>query len=163
MWDLRRVLAWIQTQWDGPVGVYGLSLGGYNAALLSSLEPLDAVIAGIPAVDFLRLSTRHGSPLQIRAAEALGLVHEQIRELLSVVSPLAMKPLVPHERRSIFAGTADRIVAPDHPRDLWRHWDRPRIVWYPGGHISFRRHPTVDRLIDDSLRVAKLIPEIGPI
>jgi hypothetical protein len=32
-WDLRRLLAWIRTQEAPAVGVYGLSLGGYNAAL----------------------------------------------------------------------------------------------------------------------------------
>ncbi len=161
LWDLRRLVAWIRSQSDEPIGVYGLSLGGYNAALLASLEPLAAVIAGVPAVDFHRLTERHGAPLQIRAAEVRGLVHDHIRELFRVVSPLAMQPRVAHDRRAIFAGLADRIVPPDHPRDLWVHWDRPRIVWYPGGHVSFRRHPNVDRLIDDTLRVGELIPDLA--
>jgi hypothetical protein len=34
--------------------VYGLSLGGYNAALLAAVESeLAGVIAGIPAADFV--------------------------------------------------------------------------------------------------------------
>ncbi len=163
MWDLRRLLAWIRERSDAPVGVYGLSLGGYNAALLASLEPLDAVIAGIPAVDFHRLTQRHGSPLQIRAAEIQGLDHEHLREVFRVISPLALSPRVAHDRRAIFAGIADCVVPPDHARDLWLHWERPRIAWYPGGHVSFRRHGHVDRLIDDSLRVAGLIPQLGAI
>ncbi len=158
MWDVRRLIEWIRARTDQPIGVYGLSLGGYNAALLASLEPLDAAIAGIPAVDFLRLTHRHAAPLETRAAQARGLDLEHVRELLRVVSPLAIEPLVPHPRRAIFAGTADRIVPPDHARDLWKHWDEPRIVWYPGGHVSFRRHAVVQRLIDDTLRVAGMLP-----
>lgn len=157
-WDIRRVLAWIRTQTDEPIGVYGLSLGGYNAALLSNLEPLSTVIAGIPAVDFLRLTERLGAPLQIRAAQSSGFERTQAHELFRVISPLASECRVARDRRAIFAGIADQIVPPDHPRDLWRHWEQPRIVWYPGGHVSFRRHPTVDRLIDDCLRVADLLP-----
>src|SRR3546814_8174322 len=36
LWDLRRTLAWLRANESGArVGVYGISLGGYNAALLS--------------------------------------------------------------------------------------------------------------------------------
>lgn len=162
-WDIRRILAWIRAQTDAPIGAYGLSLGGYNAALLAALEPLATVIAGVPAVDFLRLTRRLGSPLQVRTAESVGLEREHSDELFRVISPLALDCQVERERRAIFAGIADRVVPPDHPRDLWRHWEKPRIVWYPGGHVSFRRHATVDRLIDDALRVGQLLPTLGPI
>jgi len=57
MWDMRRLLSYLR----GPlgvekVGVFGLSLGGYNTALLASLDSgLACAIPGIPAVDFSRL------------------------------------------------------------------------------------------------------------
>ena len=38
MWDLRRWLGWIRAQGGSRIGVYGLSLGGYNAALLACLD-----------------------------------------------------------------------------------------------------------------------------
>src|SRR5262245_17362421 len=38
MWDLRRLLAWVRCGSDAPIGVYGLSLGGYTTALLASLD-----------------------------------------------------------------------------------------------------------------------------
>jgi hypothetical protein len=53
-------------QEGGPIGVYGLSLGGYNTALLACLEDLACAILGIPATDFTGLTWRHGAPLQIR-------------------------------------------------------------------------------------------------
>ena len=72
--------------------------------------------------------------------------------MLSVVSPLALTPLVPRERLSIFGGTADHLVPADQVRDLWRHWGEPRIAWYAGSHVSFPREPEVRFLIDDALR-----------
>jgi hypothetical protein len=157
MWDMRRLLSWIRAHDGSPIGVHGLSLGGYNAALLASLEELACVIAGIPVTDFTRLTWRHGEPLRIRYAERNGLVHDEVSEVLSVVSPLALKPRVAKERRYIFAGIADRVVPPDHPRDLWRHWDEPRIVWYQGAHVTFRMHPAVDRMLVDALHESALM------
>jgi hypothetical protein len=157
MWDIRRLLSWIRAQGETPIGVWGLSLGGYNAALLASLESLACVIAGIPALDFARLTWRHGAPLQIRYAEHHGLVHDEIADILSVVSPLAIRLRVAEEHRLIFAGVADRIVPADQARDLWRHWQRPRIVWYQGGHVTFRLHPEVHAATMNTLRGAGLL------
>jgi hypothetical protein len=158
MWDLRRLVGWVREQGGGepesaPIGVYGLSLGGYNAALFASLEDeLACVVAGIPLTDFSRAVWRHGPPLHLRYFEKRGVVHEEVAEVLRVVSPLAMEPRVPRERRYLFGAPADRLVPADQVRDLWAHWDEPRIVWYPGGHITFRLHAPVRALVDDALR-----------
>ncbi len=159
LWDLRRLLRWIEST-DGParLGVYGLSLGGYNAALLASFEDAHAVLAGIPASDLTRLTWRHGRPLQIRFAERHGLVHDEVAELLRPVSPLAFAPRPDRADRAIFAAVTDRIVPAWQPRDLWRHWEEPRIVWYAGGHLSFRLHRPVRELIRDFERSAAADP-----
>jgi hypothetical protein len=84
-------------------------------------------------------------------------VHEEVAEVLSVVSPLALEPKVPHERRYIFGAVADRLVPPDQVRDLWRHWGRPRMVWYQGGHVTFRFHEPVRLLLRDAFRESGLV------
>jgi hypothetical protein len=153
MWDLRRMLSWVRAQGGAPVGVYGISLGGYNAALLACLDgQLACALAGVPVADFARIVFRHGPPLQLRDAVDAGLVDERMRELERVVSPLALEPLVPAERRWLFAAVADRIVPPDHVRDLWRHWGRPPLAWYQGSHLSFRAHPEVGAFVERALR-----------
>ena len=157
MWDMRRCLDWVRQQTSAPVGVYGLSLGGYNAALLASLDPeLACVIAGVPVADFTRLLVRHAPPPSFRTLRDVGLSEERIREVARVISPLDMAPKVPQERRYLFGGIADRIVPADQVRDLWRHWEEPRIVWYPGGHVTFRAHRAVNRLVDDALHESGL-------
>jgi hypothetical protein len=157
MWDIRRLLTWVRAQGDAGVGVLGLSLGGYNASLLASVaDDLRCVIAGIPLADFARAMFRHAPALHLQDAQAIGIDEDRTREVLRVVSPLALEPRIPFEHRSIFAAVADRLVPADQPRDLWRHWGEPRIAWYPGGHLTFRAHASVRRLVIDSLRSAEL-------
>jgi dienelactone hydrolase len=149
MWDLRRLLAWLRDDQAAPaIGVMGYSLGGYTTALLASLDDgLACAIAGIPVTDFARSYYRHLPPLYLNSARNFGLAEPELRDVLRVVSPLALEPKIPRERRWIFAGVADRLVTADQVRDLWRHWEQPRIAWYPGGHMSFRLHPNVPKLV----------------
>ncbi len=153
MWDMRRILGWVRAQGASRVGVYGLSLGGYNTALLACLEQeLACAVAGIPVADFARIFIHHGPPLQIRYLEHRGFREERMSEVLRVVAPLVLDPVVPVERRYLFGGVADRLVPPDQVRDLWLHWGRPRIAWYQGAHVTFRGDPGVRRLMDDAFR-----------
>ncbi len=152
MWDIRRMLGWVREQGDASIGVLGYSLGGYNTALLSTLEDgLACAIAGIPLADIPGVVMQHGSTLEFQEALDNGF-EEQMREVMRVVSPLLLKPRVPVAGRFIFAAVADRLVPVAQVRDLWAHWDRPRIEWYQGAHITFRAHPGVRRLMNEGLR-----------
>jgi len=158
MWDIRRLLSWVREQEGATaVGVHGLSLGGYTAALFSCVaDDLACAIPGIPATDFARLFWRHGPQLQVRYMESQGVVHDEVAELMRVVSPLVLEPRVPHERRAIFGGVADQLVPPDQVRDLWLHWGRPAIVWYQGAHLTFMLDPRVRQLIERTVRDSAL-------
>lgn len=159
MWDIRRILRWVRAQGPPAVGVYGLSLGGYQTALLAGLEGnLACAIAGVPLTDIAGAVWRHGPSLLIRHGEHLGVQRDEVSEVLSVASPLALQPRVPRDRRYIFGAIADRLVPPDQVRDLWEHWERPRTVWYAGGHVGFRREPSVRRLLRDALDESGLAP-----
>ena len=152
MWDLRRLLSWIRAQGGTKIGVHGLSLGGFHTALLACLDDdLACAIPGIPLADVTRIVWRHGPPLRIRHFERNGVVHEAVSEVLRVVSPLALEPRVPKDRRYLYAAVADRLVPADQVYDLWKHWEQPEIVWYQGGHVTFRFHPEVRRLVDRAL------------
>jgi len=152
IWDMRRLLSWIQGQGAEAVGAFGLSLGGYTTALFASLaEGLSCAVAGIPVTDLRRILERHGSPHQMRYARTLGYDFDRIGEVLRVISPLELAPRVPREGRMIFAATADRLVPPDQILDLWRHWEEPEIVWYEGTHVSFMNESVVWAGVDRTL------------
>lgn len=160
MWDLRRLLAWIRGQGGTRVGAYGLSLGGYTTALLAALEAdLACVIAGIPAADFLRGAMRVMTGLDALWLQRLGVNLEKAREVLRPISPLALEPKVPKERRYILAATGDRLVTPDQVRDLWMHWDRPRIAWSAASHLSALRAPEPRALLREALQATLVEPK----
>ena len=157
MWDIRRLLSWIRAERGETIGVYGLSLGGYNSSLLASLDAdLACAIAGIPATDFARLIWHHGPARQLVAGFEAGIDRATIDEVLSIVSPLGLAPKVPHEHRAIFGAIGDQLVPADQVRDLWRHWDRPQIAWYEGAHMSFMLHGQVRGLLNRTLDEAGL-------
>jgi hypothetical protein len=151
VWDIRRLLAWIRLQEpESLIGLNGLSLGGYIASLVASLEKhLTCAILGVPVADLVELLGRHSGLRDddprhptVKLAEPIG----------RMVSPLSLTPLVPMQGRFIYAGVADRLV---HPREqvirLWEHWGKPEIVWYPGGHAGFFRSRPVQRFVRDAL------------
>jgi hypothetical protein len=85
-------------------------------------------------------------------AQTLGYDFDRVSEVLRVISPLALTPRVPLPGRMIFAANADRLVPPDQPLDLWRHWEEPEIVWYEGTHVSFMNEHRVWAGVDRTLR-----------
>jgi len=152
MWDMRRILSWVEAQGATRTGVFGLSLGGYNAALLASVaRGLSCALVGIPVSDFARLVWRHGPPLQVRTLEHRGVARDAVDEVLRVVSPLSLPPQVPHEARAVFAAVADRLAPADQVRDLWIHWGRPRMLWYQGSHLSVAFEPEARRFVEAHL------------
>jgi hypothetical protein len=160
MWDMRRILGWVRGEGGDRIGVHGLSLGGYNAALLACVDgDLAFTIPGIPLTDVTRAVWRHGPSHYLRYFEYRGLRPEDVVALLRVISPLALAPRVPHERRYLYAAVADRLVPPDQVRDLWRHWDRPKIVWYQGGHVTFGAHPRVEQLVKTAFVESGFAPD----
>jgi hypothetical protein len=152
-WDLRRLVSWIRARGGERVGLYGISLGGYVCALAAGLEHgLACVVAGIPLVDFPR-AAEDNLPWILRGQGGrLAPDWRLVREITQVVSPLALAPRVPREGRFIYAGTVDRIVKPEHPRALWRHWEEPEIHWFSGGHVLGVFHRSIPPFLEASLR-----------
>jgi pimeloyl-ACP methyl ester carboxylesterase len=163
MWDTRCLLAWLRVQEDAPVvGVLGHSLGGYVTALLCCLEEeIDGVVVANPAVDPSHLFWRNALSLATRYLKTAGVTEEKMDVLLRVVSPLAMQPLVNRERRTIFAGIVDRVVPPVEASTLWRHWEKPRILWYQGTHRAFLGTAEGRTLVTTALREAGVLPKDG--
>jgi hypothetical protein len=138
IWDIRRLMTWIEGQGAPSISAYGVSLGGYIVSLLTGIEDgLDAVMAGIPVSDFPALFHAH-SPRDIRARS---IEHKILggpaEDVYKVVSPFSFEPRVPWDRRFVFAGYADRLATPGQAQRLWEYWDKPSISWYAGDHVGY--------------------------
>jgi dienelactone hydrolase len=161
VWDLRRLIGWLRRQGAPAIGVHGVSLGGYTTALLAALEPnLERVVLGIPAACLMDLARANVPRGLLRAAEWLGFPVTQIEEAMKVVSPVAMPARVAKERRFIYAGTADQLAPPEHAFRLWNHWDRPKLLWYQGGHVSYLMEPTVRNLLREALSARGMLDSV---
>ena len=137
--ELRALRRWIAVQGDPPVGIYGVSLGGYLTALTAGVEPdLDVAVAGIPMVSINRLLARHAVRSLSRDGRRTGalLRADSVRELERFVDPLQFEPAVPVGRRHVIAGLVDRITTPHQALALWEHWGQPEITWFGGGHVG---------------------------
>lgn len=157
VWDVRRAVSWVRANGGETIGLYGLSLGGYVASIVSALEDeLRCVIAGIPAVDFACLARDNEPWIMRRYDRDFALDWQLVRAITHVVSPLAFLPRVPREGRFIYAGVADRVARPDQARALWRHWDRPAIHWFQGGHLLGLRDRTTVKFLEGALRESEL-------
>jgi hypothetical protein len=155
LWDLRRWLAWLRSQEENPaIGVYGISLGGYNTALLAQYDDaLDFAVAGIPLVDLASGIWRYVPQMHQRYWTSRGLDEARYREILKLVSPLARAPRVDTQHLHIFAANGDRIVAPRHPVLLSRHWKVP-VNWYHGSHLSVRYESEARRVLEEAMNKA---------
>jgi hypothetical protein len=142
VWDIRRMVDWIRSRSDAPVGLYGVSLGAYAVSLASAfIDDLACVVAGIPAVDFASLA-RDNEPWAFKAYGGdLQTDWSLVNHVMYPVSPLSFEPRPSVDQRYIFAGVADRVARPDQARALWRHWGRPQIEWLSSGHVMASMKP----------------------
>ncbi|WP_420466645.1 alpha/beta hydrolase family protein [Panacagrimonas sp.] len=155
LWDLRRWLAWLRENEDRPqIGLYGVSLGGYNTGLLTGYESgIDFGVANIPVMDFAATLWGVIPPPHRRYFEARGLTEARYREVLKPVSPLSRPTLLPRDRRFVVAATADRVVPVAQPLLLAQHWET-ECRWYQGSHMSIGYERAPGLALEEALRVA---------
>ncbi|OUS12811.1 hypothetical protein A9Q89_05310 [Gammaproteobacteria bacterium 53_120_T64] len=152
MFELRGIINWLRNDGAPQVGVHGISLGGYTTALLAGLEgDLACAIAGVPAINLVRTTQRLNQGKLLSVMDNTGMSWRDIERMTQVISPIALKPKVPADRRYIYAGILDRLARPEDPIDLWKHWGRPKIQWYAGNHLTFPWEKTVNTFIDNAL------------
>lgn len=115
------------------LGLLGMSLGGFSAALLSTLEErLRFSVLFIPLAAIDEFAHTHGRMLGTPAEQ------EQQRDALRAaqwpISPLARPPLVASDRVVVVAGEADHVTGLAHAEQLARHFGT-HISRFEGGHL----------------------------
>ena len=154
VWDARQLLQLVRARTERPVGIMGLSLGGCVTALTASVDDVDAAVLLIPVADLgaLVMDAAQGDE---RTPAEFAELPVRARRLMDVVSPLALTPRVPPDRRFLVGGTLDQFVRPStQSAVLARHWDIPEPHWYHGGHVSMFWARGVQAAIDDALRAS---------
>ncbi|MGI9431905.1 MAG: alpha/beta hydrolase family protein, partial [Myxococcota bacterium] len=160
VWDLRRLTGWLRGQGAPVVGAMGMSLGGYTTALWASLDDrLACAIPVIPAVRLSRIVWRGFAPERARALEAAGASESLLEQAWVTHAPLHHRSAVDPDRALVVAGLADRICPPADVRDLWEHWERPALHWFPGTHVGQVDRAGVRGAVEAHLRRALRPPD----
>ncbi len=131
--DLRALTHHLLDGGAPDIGVMGMSLGGYTASLLATVEPrLGFAVPMIPLASLAHMARGLGrftgsAAEQLAQFEALQAAHR-------AVSPLARAPRLDPARVLVLAAEGDRITPIDHARWLADHFGAPLHV-FQGGHI----------------------------
>lgn len=127
----RALFGFLEKAGCSRMGLWGYSLGGWLAGLLSCHDPrVDSLVIGTPMCD-------------IRATVAnLGFcrpVRESLRREPLDISALNLTnhpPFVPLDRMLLYVGAYDQFIPADSLEALWQAWGRPERRIEPHGHMT---------------------------
>lgn len=131
--DIRTLVRWLRDRGAPNVGIMGMSLGAYTAALTATVtDEIDFVTAMIPLAsiaDFAREQGRLG-----RTALEEDEQHAALECANWVVSPLARPLAIPRTRALVIAAENDQVTPLSHAMRIARHFGcEMRTV--AGGHL----------------------------
>jgi dienelactone hydrolase len=115
------------------IGVMGMSLGGYGAALLSTLDArlrFGVFVIPLAAIeDFAHTHGRFTGDAHQQSAQRAAMQRAQ-----SQISPLTRAPLLRGDQVIVVAGESDWVTGVRHAQRLSAHFDA-RTVTFEGGHL----------------------------
>jgi pimeloyl-ACP methyl ester carboxylesterase len=145
--DLRALIGWLRRRGHARLGLLGMSLGGYTAALTATVEPdLDFLVPLVPLACLADFAREQGSLSQLPRESAIE--HELIERAYRVASPLSLPPRIAPERVLVVAARADRVTPLAHARKLASHFGA-ELLSFRGGHLlQLGRRDAFQRVFD---------------
>ncbi len=130
--DLVSLARWLRARGAPYVGVMGMSLGGYTAALLATVSrDIDFVMSMIPLASIADFAREHG---RLGVGDQADAEYAALDRANWVVSPLARPLLLPSSRALVVAAEHDRITPVSHALRLATHFGC-ELLTVPGGHF----------------------------
>jgi pimeloyl-ACP methyl ester carboxylesterase len=136
--DFRSIVDYLRHTGVDRIALTGISLGGYTAALVASVDDrLEAVIPNCPVVTPAKMFDQWfpANKLVGLGLRLTNISRDELTAGLSYHCPLNYPPLLPRDRRMIITGLGDRMAPPEQAVMLWEHWNRCALHWFPGSHV----------------------------
>ena len=131
--DLRELAGFLRRRGHPSVGMLGMSLGGYTAALATTVDArFDFLVPIVPLASLADFAREHGDLPE--APEPRAVEHALLERAYAHVSPVHREPLIARERVLVIGAKADRITHFSHARRLAAHFHAPLGAWH-GGHL----------------------------
>ena len=143
--EIRALTDWLRRRGHPKVGLVGMSLGAYAAALTATVEPLfDFLVPIIPLASLADFAFEQGSLSE--APELRAREHALLEHAYRIASPLHRPPLIAPERVLVLGGKADRITPLSHARRLAHHFHAPITAWQGSHLLQLGRREAYDRV-----------------
>jgi len=136
--ETRLLARWLRRRGATSVGLWGMSLGGWAAALAATLDAdWDALALWAPVASPAEVLFESGLVELLRDAIVDGGLSQ---EDFAVAEMAAMTPAlsdnrVPRPKVLIVAGAYDQVISPPSIARMARRWNTD-VRWLPHGHIS---------------------------
>lgn len=156
IWDLQIAIRAMRDAGASEVGVVGMSLGGYTAALLATVtSDVDFVLSYIPIASVP--DVMNDNDLVPGSGDIQRTLYEGYREQLVPITPVCRIPKVEPKRVSIVSGEFDRLATVKHGARLAAHFGT-ELITFPGGHIVQNRRARAFRQALEGFQNAGVLP-----
>src|SRR5579872_1698844 len=157
--DLRVLAAALRSRGASSVGVMGMSLGGYAAALLGTIErELACVVPLIPLASLADAARDQG---QLGPDDEPHGIHAALDAAYRVVSPFARPAMVARERVLVVGAEADRVTPISHAERIARHFGAD-LLRLEGGHLLQTWRRPAFRAVREMLRRNGVLAAVRP-
>ncbi len=131
--DHQALFHYLERRGAPALGVMGMSLGGYAAALLATLDArLRFAVLFVPLASIDAFAHEHGRMLGSAAEQRAQA--EALRRAQRVISPLARPSKVAPGNVIVIAGEHDAVTGLAHSRPLAEHFG-VEVTSFAGGHL----------------------------
>lgn len=147
--EVRQLIHWTRAQGSEKITVLGTSYGAWVAALLLSVEPVEAAILLQPIVDIGY--TTFESPIALVMGQLLrrrGITAAHLDRHAHLTAPLAAQPLCDPNNISIIGATYDAVSPPRYLRQLCETWKGSSYYEVKQGHFGFLAMEQALKLIE---------------
>ena len=156
IWDLQTAIRAMREAGASHVGVVGMSLGGYTAALLATVtSDVDFVVSYIPISNLP--DVMYDNDLVPGTGGTQRRVYAGYREHLVPITPICRTPLVEPRRVAVISGEFDQLATVEHGRQLAEHF-QCELLTFPGGHILQSQRAKAFRTVLERFRERGVLP-----
>ncbi len=156
IWDLQIAIDAMRCAGASHVGVVGMSLGGYTAALLATvMSDIDFLISFIPIASVP--DVMNDNDLVPGSGSVQRTLYEGYRDQLVPITPVCRDPRIEPRRVAIISGALDRLATPRHGERLANHFGTD-LIEFPGAHLVQHRRADAFRRALERFRASGVLP-----
>ena len=149
--EVRSLVRWLRPRATA-IAMSGVSMGSPVAALVSHLEPVDAVAVFTPILGVNATIAQHLGRWGLALRDTRELLQSaDVSDVAKVVDHLSVQPSPPPHRRLIVGAWHDRMAMREAALALHQRWGG-QLYWHNGSHVGQMLSAGVQKTTEQFLR-----------